>query len=110
MKIYSDVYLNIIETCLLVPPEIGGILGEKNGIVCTYYFDKKYQSKKFAKYVSNVKSLNAQIEHWAKNGIKFCGIFHSHMPNETNLSSADILAPISHIWEETKDDECKNDD
>lgn len=90
MKIFSDVYNNIIATCPQVPPEIGGILGEKNGIVCAYYFDKTRQSKNFAKYIPNVKLLNMQIEHWENSGISFCGIFHSHMPSETALSSADI--------------------
>ncbi len=89
MKILSDVYEQIIQ-CPSVPPEKGGILGMKNGVVCSYFFDNNISQSNSAVYIPNVDFLNAKIREWEKKGIAFSGIFHSHPKNQPELSADDI--------------------
>ena len=48
----------------------------KNNIICAYYFDKGNYS--FDEYRPNCLKLNKVIKKWAKDGIEFVGIIHSH--------------------------------
>lgn len=73
----------------LVPPETGGILGEKGGVICSLYLDQKNQSKQRAIYSPDVKTLNKVICRWAMDDICFAGMFHSHFPNQCTLSIDD---------------------
>jgi len=43
--------------CSTVPPEAGGILGEKNGIICYFIFDMALASTKCAVYIPNVNYI-----------------------------------------------------
>lgn len=89
MKILSDVYDQIIQ-CPYVPPEKGGIIGVKNGVVCSCCFDNNLSQINSAVYIPNVDFLNAKIREWKEKGIDFGGIFHSHPENQPELSADDI--------------------
>lgn len=54
-------------------------MGEKNGVLCEYYFDKTAKCTK-DEYTPNIKKLNRVIKKWQRKGVIFAGIVHSH-PN-----------------------------
>lgn len=89
MKVLSDVYERIIQ-CPSVPPEKGGILGIKNGVICSYFYDNNPPKSNSAIYIPNVDFLNAKIHEWEEKDIGFGGIFHSHLVNQPKLSADDI--------------------
>lgn len=89
MRLLRSVY-EILLSCPPVPPESGGILGENNGIVCEVCLDPAKQSLTQAEYCPDAAYLNAVISGWEKADICFCGIFHTHLPEQTRLSSGDI--------------------
>lgn len=89
MKILPDVYEQIIQ-CPSVPPEKGGILGIKNGVVCYCFYDNSPPQSNSAVYIPNVDFLNAKIRKWEERGIGFGGMFHSHAVNQPTLSADDI--------------------
>lgn len=90
MNIIENIYLKILDSYSVPPPESGGILGIKNGMVCEYYHDNSCRIANKAVYVPNVNILNLKIEEWNKHGIMFSGIIHSHMFGQSKLSSGDI--------------------
>lgn len=72
------------------PPEMGGILGGKSGVILTYAIDFGLDTfDNYDHYHPNVKRLNQTINHWAKQGISFYGIFHTHFPGGEQLSLGD---------------------
>ena len=90
MKITSNILLEICEELCVVPPEKGGIIGSKGGVVCTYSLDDgEVQTGSYA-YAPNVEKLNGMIVQWAEKGIRFAGLFHSHPYPQTELSVADM--------------------
>lgn len=89
MMILSEIYEKMVQSCS-VPPETGGIIGEKNGIVCSCFFDNCLPQNSRAVYIPNVGLLNKVINEWSKSNIQFCGIFHSHPVNQPNLSADDL--------------------
>lgn len=90
MNIYFSTYKKILNSYSQVPPESGGIIGSKNGIVCEYIHDYSNQSTEIAEYVPNVEFLNKQICFWTKANISFAGIVHSHLSGQETLSSKDL--------------------
>ncbi len=89
MKISEAVLHEICEKLRIVPPEKGGIIGSKNGIVCAYCLDDgTVQADRYA-YVPNIEKLNGVIDQWAEMGIHFAGMFHSHPYPQKELSLAD---------------------
>lgn len=87
MRIFEKTFVSIKKFFSNAEIESGGILGEKNGIVCSFYPDP---GNNLECYVPNTKNLNSIIGKWAESDIKFVGIIHSH-PNECrSLSSSDI--------------------
>lgn len=89
MKITEAVLQIICEKLRIVPPEKGGIIGSKNGIVCAYCLDDGAVQNERYVYVPNIEMLNRVIVQWAEKGIRFAGIFHSHPYPQTELSIAD---------------------
>lgn len=89
MKITREVFTEIIKSYPNVPPEEGGIIGRKNGIICKYFHDNSHQTSNAAVYVPDVKTFNSVIQAWSDIGIEFGGIVHSHISSESELSSAD---------------------
>lgn len=72
------------------PPESGGILGIKNGVICAFVPDNSKQESERATYSPNIQFLNKCIEKWTDEGIEFCGIIHSHPSKQTTLSATDM--------------------
>ena len=89
MKFLKKIFNEIICTCPDAPPETGGILGSKNGLIVDFLFDKGINHDFPDQYVPDVDKLNKKIENWIKDGIGFCGIFHTHFPDGIYLSKAD---------------------
>ena len=89
MKILTAAYKQMIDSYTVVPHEQGGILGEKNGIICAYFHDVSTQSITFATYTPNIERLNTQIKLWTQQNIRFCGIIHSHPLDQKYLSEQD---------------------
>lgn len=102
MKIAEGLYRQIVNMIPAVPPETGGILGERNGVICEVEFDEgDIQNERYA-YVPNVDRLNKVISQWVSEGIQFAGFFHSHPGKQEELSIADT-AYIQRIMEVTPD-------
>ena len=89
MKIKKEIYSQIINRCPVVPPEVGGIIGMKNGVVSVVEFDFLNIIHDFAQYIPDTESINKTIRLWDKKGFDFCGMFHSHMYNQKTLSNED---------------------
>ncbi len=69
--------------------ETGGIIGiNSRGIVCAFQLDHITTAYPY-EYRTNTRFLNDVIERWAKVGITFAGIVHSHMHNNC-ISREDI--------------------
>lgn len=89
MKIKEEIYLQLL-ACPTVPPECGGIIGSKNGEIITHaIFDNYNKADEGIVYIPNTQFLNQTIKKWAKCGIKFLGIFHTHAPQWPTLSNGD---------------------
>ena len=89
MLIERELYNKIVTTCPNVPPETGGILGGYKNVINTFKFDKFEDNCCKNSYRPNVSHLNDVIQQWANDGIEFYGLFHSHVPDEKNLSMPD---------------------
>lgn len=89
MKITESVYKKIYDKFPVPPPEQGGILGIKNGVICEYYHDSSNFITDRAVYEPDVDALNPKIEQWSNQGIEFAGIIHSHLSGQNSLSSGD---------------------
>ncbi len=89
MKITNSVFKDILLSFPPAPPEHGGIIGGKNGIISVFCHDSVGPSEQ-AVYVPDVMFLNGVIEEWHRSGISFYGMIHSHMKNEPTLSEGDI--------------------
>lgn len=81
------------------PPEQGGILGMKNGVISAFVLDNSEQKTESAEYSPNTQFLNRQIEKWADEGIEFCGILHSYPSGQTTLSGSDMeyIKELYHV-------------
>ena len=90
MKINSDIYFKMID-CPSAPPETGGILGSKNGIICEYFFDEGLANLSRAIYKPDINKLNKQISIWSNERTAFCGIAHTHLLGQDSLSDDDII-------------------
>lgn len=90
MKINNNIYLKML-TCPNVPPETGGILGSKNGIICEYFFDEGLADSSRAIYKPDIDKLNKQISIWNNERTAFCGIAHTHIFGQHSLSDDDII-------------------
>ena len=85
----KEVYNQILDTIAVQPPETGGVLGRKNGIICKYFYDGNADINQY-EYVPNVEKINTILAQWLKDDIEFAGIIHSHPEDVNELSYADI--------------------
>lgn len=90
MKIRNTIYNQILYYCPNVPPEVGGVLGARNDIIDSVFFDFGLHRDKMAVYTPNVDRLNKAITQWHNDGVEFLGMFHSHPKGQESLSSDDI--------------------
>lgn len=91
MKIYRNILSEIVNTIPCVPPETGGLIGGKDGIVTCYILDKGTAlSNGYDIYAPDTSLLNRTIQQWNRQGINLYGLFHSHFPDGTTLSDGDV--------------------
>lgn len=88
MKIKRNIYVQLLG-CPLVPPETGGILGQRENIIDTVVVDRGEPSENGGSYKPDVSFLNNVIRLWEKEGIIFAGIFHTHANCWMGLSAGD---------------------
>lgn len=88
MKISQKIYEQLLRLPK-VPPETGGILGSKHGVIDKMIPDSSRLSFSNGIYVPNVAFLNHCIEKWMQEKITFQGIFHTHALNWPELSTDD---------------------
>ena len=89
MEISREIYNMIVTQCPDAPPETGGVIGGKNGVITVFEFDI-FDGNGFSNsYRPNVKFLNKVIQKWITDGISFMGVFHSHEPSNVELSMPD---------------------
>lgn len=97
----KEVYDQILDTIAAQPPETGGVLGRKNGIICKYFYDGNADINQY-RYVPNVEKINKILDQWLKDDIEFAGIIHSHPEDVNELSYADIhYATVRNIYEKS---------
>ena len=89
MRIKKNVLNSICAIVSDIPPETGGILGEQSGVIVIVEFDEGIQNQRMCNYSPNVNKLNQVIQLWKKQGIDFCGIFHTHYFGVETLSAGD---------------------
>lgn len=73
--------------------ETGGLLGaDISGIIVQTVLDRGIAANQNSKYsyYPNLQIFNNYIQVWAKMGICFAGIFHTHYSNKAVLSDEDI--------------------
>lgn len=59
--------------------EMGGILGEINGVINDVFVDSRKAINTHYEYVPDVCLLNSVISNWEQNeGYQFAGLFHTH--------------------------------
>lgn len=90
MRICRGIYSEIINIAIDAPPEVGGIIGENDGIVKKHYLDIGASSDRACSYTPNVSLLNTIISEWDTAGIRFMGIYHTHFFNVQTLSDGDM--------------------
>ena len=89
MQIKEEIYSQLL-ACPTVPHECGGIIGSKNGEIVTHaIFDNNNKTNEGIVYIPNIQFLNQTIEEWAKCGIEFFGVFHTHALQWPTLSNGD---------------------
>lgn len=88
MIIDEKTYNEILHLVKPAPPETGGILGLVDKAVTRFAFDDGLVQAPCC-YVPDVEKLNAVIKAWQEEGALFCGIVHSHMSHEKELSEGD---------------------
>ena len=90
MRISRETYNSMLKSVKDIPPESGGILGEKNGIIQFVVYDEGVKNEKMCSYTPNAEKLNLVSREWQEQGILFCGIFHTHFFGVKTLSEGDL--------------------
>lgn len=90
LKIISDVFNAIMRQLPDTPPEIGGVIGGKGGVIFAYEMDEGNKQERLCSYAPNVNYVNEVIRKWTKANIDFYGIFHVHFFGIQSLSFGDI--------------------
>lgn len=98
MQIKKDVYYSLIKACPIPPPECGGILGGKDGVINISSLDNSKNSGECYSYSPNTDSLNSILALWAAEDIEFYGVFHTHSSGGHSLSIPDREFLIGNIY------------
>lgn len=101
MIIKREVYETLCQTFGSNTWEMGGILGESEGRINSFYFDKTGISD-LKSYIPDVRTLNYILTLWKKQNISFIGLVHTHKRNKY-LSASDL-----HYGKEIADSFKKN--
>jgi len=107
MLLTKEVYFQLMNCFPIVPPEAGGILGSGDGgkTITHFVFDRGNPRYDCAIYNPDVVFLNERIDDFARSGVVFCGMVHSHPVGQRELSSEDkmyIKKVLAVIPEETE--------
>ena len=86
MLILEAILHQLLKVVPNVPPETGGIIGGRKGIISHFWLDF---GNIYDMYIPNIERINQIISDWQETNIKFYGIFHSHFPGNENLSFGD---------------------
>ena len=86
----KEIYDDIVQKIGAAPIESGGILGIKDGVICSFYFDHTSPSRN-DEYIPDISVLNEGIKIWFDLGIDFAGIVHSHPNSYDRPSSGDYI-------------------
>lgn len=90
MKITASLYQTLLNEVPPPPPETGGILGGRCGLITLCHFDKgQCVQTAPAHYQPDIERSNRVIQKWWTNNYQFYGLFHSHYPHDTELSLGD---------------------
>jgi len=89
MQIFERVVNDVINNCLSMPIETGGILGGKNNVITEFEFDKGTAFSSINHYYPSVEKLDDCINNWQNDCIQFYGIVHSHLQEKRALSFGD---------------------
>ncbi len=89
MIIHKVILDYIVNNVSKFPPEMGGILGSKNKIICQVELDKGIENNLLCNYTPDVDKLNGVLEKWQQADILFAGIFHTHFHGVRTLSDED---------------------
>lgn len=89
MIVFENTYKEMLKKIKPAPPETGGIFGVIDGVVTDFVFDRGLIEAPCC-YMPDVNMFNSVIEKWQEENIDFCGIIHSHMPHEKELSKGDV--------------------
>lgn len=90
MQITSSAYESILSAFPAAPPEHGGIIGGRNGIVSEFCHDSSTGPLYQAIYEPDAALLNETIEEWHRSGIECYGVIHSHPEGQNALSEGDL--------------------
>ena len=96
MIISSEVVSLISNSFVSDEWESGGLLGQRDGIICAFVHDKSGAC--LGEYTPNVSLFNKILKEWTNEGIEFAGIIHSH-PNDCRVLSPQDEKSIVEIYE-----------
>lgn len=72
-------------------PEQGGVLGISNsGVISHFYFDHS-AVKTGATYSPDLAGIRPVLAYWDMEGVRFCGMIHSHPGNFSTPSTGDLI-------------------
>lgn len=93
MTIEKEIYQKIIREMPEKPPEIGGIMGGRNGMITHFQIDRGNSDIDYCKcsYIPDIVKINSCIGEWENNNVDFYGIFHCHFGGARTLSTSDVL-------------------
>lgn len=79
LRVSKEVLERIMRTLGSMPPEQGGALGAdpKTGTVTNFYFDQSSR-RTSGTYSPDSSAVTKIIRQWKAQGIRFCGMIHSH--------------------------------
>lgn len=92
MKISKELLNEIIMKLPSELPETGGIIGGNSDVVTEYWIEipKEKVDGFMCCYIPDVDKINEMIQEWAKKGVEFMGMFHTHYFGVDTLSEGDI--------------------
>ena len=88
VNILKEIYNEILTGTVIVPPETGGIIGCRDGVITDFFRDNGIGAFN-TRYYPDINKLNSKIKKWADKDIMFCGVYHSHHNDDLLLSKAD---------------------
>ncbi|MCR5259004.1 MAG: hypothetical protein K6E40_12720 [Desulfovibrio sp.] len=89
MKMLRQLHDQILQEASPLPPETGGILGGRNGIVSVRLADPGLPSCRSCNWTPDTVRLNSALAEWREEGIWFMGMYHVHFGNSCTLSKDD---------------------